>query len=176
MTKILLLALFAVAGLATAAPIISVSVTGTSGNYIYDFSVSNTLGGTNNINYFGVALDSSDTVGSPSVFEDFGPWQYNHSFGGSTTLYSSSWIDEYALTLQPGLTLGGFKVHSSKDSIATSIKWFAFADGGTYLGGDNFSSPDFPGFEGTVSPVPEPASMIALGFGALALFRRHKKA
>ena len=73
-------------------------------------------------------------------------------------------------------TVSGFKVHCTDTSLSTDIKWFAYALGGTYNGGDNFGSSIAPGFEGTVNTVPEPASMVALGFGALALVRRRKKA
>ncbi|MFZ4507257.1 MAG: PEP-CTERM sorting domain-containing protein [Fimbriimonas sp.] len=177
MKNILLLALVAVAGAASAAPIVSVTVTGTSGDYTYDFSINNTLGDANNIGFFGVVLGANHVVGIPEGFAFFGDgsWNQNATFGGSSTKYDNVWKDETWSTLKPGSTLGGFRVYSILP-LATDIKWFAFAYGGYYHGSDHFGSPNFPLFEGTVNAVPEPASMVALGAGALALVRRRKKA
>ena len=58
------------AGLSVAAPIVTETITGTSGNYTLDFSVQNNLGNTNDIYFFGVLIDSGrHIVGSPSGFD-----------------------------------------------------------------------------------------------------------
>jgi hypothetical protein len=154
--------------LASAAPTIMETTSGTSGDYTLDFSVTNNLGGTNGIYFFGVLLDSGrDITGSPGLFDPnaIETWS-NAAYGGSSTIYNNVWIDETTVGIQNGDTLGGFKVHSTDLSLPASIQWFAYSfypDGGAYQGTDNFNAQWNPGFEGTVgtgTAVPEPSTLL----------------
>lgn len=172
---------FATAALsASAAPLVSYTVSGSAGAYVLDFSVTNTLGGTNQIYFFGVQPPTR--TGDPLGWDDRGG--YSTAFdGGSGRVYASSWIDLNATqtnvgpnAIQPGDTLSGFQITVA--SLPTSgINWFAYAFGGTYAGGDNFKNQRNPGFEGRAfeagaSAVPGPAA--ALPFALMALRRRRK--
>jgi hypothetical protein len=166
---------------ASAAPVVSYTVSGTSGDYTLDFSVTNTLGGTNDIYFFGVLLDSGrDIVGSPA---GFGPnvwtsWN-NSGFGGSSLNYNNNWIDFSYSYLEPGQTVSGFDVMSTDATAPTSVNWFAYAYEGTYTGGDNFNNSYNPGFEGVATQgtsTPSPAAILPLLSGLVGVAVRRKKA
>jgi hypothetical protein len=56
--------------LAEANPVdVSYTVTGSAGNWTLDFSVTDNLGGTNDIYFFGVELSARDIVGSPTNWD-----------------------------------------------------------------------------------------------------------
>lgn len=158
------------AGLSVAAPIVTETVTGTSGNYTLDFTVQNNLGNTNDIYFFGVLIDSGrDIVDSPSGYNPntWMTWN-NSSFGGSNLTYNNNWIDLSYSNLPNGSTLGGFSVHTTDAVAPTSVHWFAYAFEGTYYGSDHFNSSGNPGFEGiTTSAVPEPSALMMAGIATV---------
>ncbi len=163
-----------------AEPIITETVTGTSGDYTLDFSVTNNLNGINSIYFFGVMMDSGNTIaGSPAGFDThFDAWS-NAPYGGSSLVYNLTWIDNNTFPIPFGTTQDGFLVHSTDTTLPTSIPWFAYGEQGTYTGTDNFNIQSNPGFEGLVSPqsVPEPSNLLVGLLGALggfAYFRRTK--
>ncbi|MFY9234123.1 MAG: PEP-CTERM sorting domain-containing protein [Fimbriimonadaceae bacterium] len=169
---------------AMAAPNVTVALSGSSGNWTMDFSVENTLGVNNmDIYFFGVQLSARDITGSPTTWDPntWTSWD-NSGFGGSSTIYNNNWINFNNVNdlIQNGETVSGFVAHSTDTNAPTSIRWFAFAadftgSGANYFGGDNFNSSSNPGFEGKIDVVPEPASMIALAVGGVALLRRRRK-
>jgi hypothetical protein len=164
------------------------SVTGSSGNYVYDFSITNNIGGTNNVYFFGVKTDSTNTIGSPANWAP-SPWNngWNNSYyGGSSLSYNNTWCCSFAGAIKSGETLSGFKVLDTGSTIKTSIPWFAFAFGGSDFNADGHFNSDFnPGFEGLTNvtstlagAVPEPATwaLMILGFGVVAHAMRRAKA
>jgi PEP-CTERM motif len=158
------------AGLSLAAPIVTETVSGTSGNYTLDFSVQNNLGNTNDIYFFGVLIDSGrDIVGSPTGFNpNTWPSWSNSAYGGSNLVYNNNWIDFTYSHLPNGSTLGGFSVHTTDAVAPTSVHWFAYAYEGTYYGSDHFNSSTNPGFEGvTRSAVPEPSTLVMAGLATV---------
>lgn len=165
------------------APNVSYTVAGSSGNWTLDFTVTSTfLPGEGNFYFFGVVLGSGRNIaGSPSGWDPNTWTSWNNSaFGGSSTVYNNNWIDltfgTGAPSIAPGETLSGFQAISSDSVAPTSVNWFAYASEGTYTGTGNFNTATNPGFEGTATVVPEPATMAILGLGAAALASRRRRA
>jgi len=178
--SLLLVALLA--GNVYAAPIVSFNVSGSSGNWTLDFSVKNTLGGSNEIYFFGVELPTRNITASPSGWDpnEWTSWN-NSALGGSSINYNNNWITNSTIVnpISNNQTFSGFDVLDTEATAPTSVPWFAFAELGTYSGNDNFLSASNPGFEGFASPnsVPLPPSALLLGSGLLGLvgLRRFRK-
>lgn len=163
-------------------PTVTMTTSGSSGNYTLDFSVMNNLGSTLDIYFFGVLVDSGrDITGSPVSFNPntWSSWN-NASYGGSATVYNNNWIDLSFNGLPAGNTLSGFDVHSTDAVAPTNVQWFAYAYGGYYSGTGNFNSQGNPGFEGNAgngANVPEPgalAMIASLGLTGAAMLRRKR--
>ena len=119
-------------GQSSAAPIVTATVTGTSGDYTLDFSVTNDLNGINSIYFFGVMMDSGNTIsGSPTGFDPtaIDAWSNAH-YGGSSLVYNLDWIDNITFPIPFGTTQDGFLVHSTDTTLPTSINWFAYGETG----------------------------------------------
>ena len=186
MKRLLVSVLFCLAatfGAAQAAPVdIAMTISGSSGNWVYNFSVTNNLGGTNDIYFFGVDLPSHNVTGSPSGWNpSTWPSWNNVPLGGSSIVYNNNWIANFSsFDIAPGGTLGGLQVTDNSVNALSSVDWFAFAEGGTYNDGGNFYSPSNPGFEGSVSAVsavPEPSTwaMMLLGFAGVGFMAYRRK-
>lgn len=170
------------AGVAYAGPVdVTYSVSGSAGNWVLDFSVSNNLNpSTMGIYFFGVELDTGrNIVGSPTNFDPdaWSTWD-NTGYGGSATIYNNNWIDFASnyTSILPGGSLAGFQAVYTGASAPTSVKFFAFANdptGGQYNGTDNFNNQWNPGFEG-IATVPAPASLGLMGLAGLAASRRRR--
>jgi hypothetical protein len=168
-------------------PGVSYTVTGSSGNWTLDFSVTNNLPSALNqlgIYFFGVELDARDIVGTPAGYDPdvWTTWD-NTPYGGSSIVYNNNWLGVSASGGIPqGSTLSGFQVHSISSAMPSSVPWFAWAYGigsDYYTGGDPYLfSLNNPGFEGTATPVPEPGLLQLpclvglLGFGRWFVRRR----
>ena len=137
--------------------------TGTARNWVYNFSVSNSLGGTNDVYFFGVNTPNANSSGNPAAWRDWNSGQdwNNTAYGGNGT-YNNPWIGDL---IQPGGTLSGFLVSDSSTTAMTTINWFAFAYGDTYTTGPYLNNSRNPGFEGTavaVSAVPSKPGLLLL--------------
>jgi hypothetical protein len=112
---------------------VTYTVSGSPGDWILNFSVTDNLGGTNDLYFFGVSIGSPDIVGSPTGWSvRSGTWS-NAGYGGSSTTYDNTWIagccSPYVL---PGGTLSGFEVLDTSSVAPASVQWFAWANLGTY--------------------------------------------
>jgi len=169
---------------AQASPIdVTYTVSGSAGSWIYDFSITNSLGGTNDIYFFGVEMSpfgARNIVGSPSSWDPDAHtgWNNSTSIGGSNINYDNIWIDlDYPTSILPGQTLSGFKTRSTASTILPSVRWFAWSAIGTYT--DSFCTMNCgapftnPGFEyGAIAAVPDPSTMWLVGTGVVGLSGR----
>ena len=184
MTKLkgaLLVGAMMVAPAAQAAPIdVTYTVSGSSGNWTYDFSLTNNLGGGNLIYFFGVQLQGHNIAGAPAGWNGnvWASWNPLTDDGaGPNITFDNNWIN-FGSTFGTGQTLSGFKATSSLSSPLDPVSWFAYATGGTYSGPGAFRTGGNPGFTGTatsgVAAVPEPATwaMMLAGFGAVGFAMR----
>jgi hypothetical protein len=185
MLRFVAVTLLALAGsfsAANSAPVgVTYSVSGAPGDYVYDFSVTNNVGGNASLYFFGVQIGNTDVVSSPGGWSANSydtPWS-NGGYGGSSTSYDNVWCCGGQIAV--GQTLSGFEVESTAAAPVSSVPWFAYAN--IYpqdLNADGHFSSDFnPGFEGiaTVAAVPEPSTwaMMILGFCSLGFMAyRHK--
>lgn len=157
---------------ASGAPIVSYSIMGSSSNWTLDFSVTNTLGDSNQIYFFGVSLPDRNITGTPTGWDSdrWSLWN-NNFYGGSNIDYNNNWIDRFVDSgspnmIDPGETLDGFEVFVDTYLAPTSVQWFAYAANGTYTGSDYFNLDENPGFEGVaINVVPEPSTFVLLGAG-----------
>jgi hypothetical protein len=141
---------------------VNYTVSGSTGDWIYDFSVTNNLGGTNDIYALSVTVADGSLTGSPA--------------GWGQGLGALEWCNEencgavFPSSVAPGDTLGGFIVTSTAEDKLLSVNWQADAFGGN-LGN--------PVFTGTVSATPLPAALplFSAGLGLMGLFgwRRKRK-
>jgi hypothetical protein len=167
---------------AQASPVdVTMTVSGSTGSWVYDFSVTDNLGGTNDVYFFGVKLPTEDVTGSPSGWS-----QWNSGapvgFTSSGTVYNNNW--EYHIassSIAPGQTLGGFEVTDHSVNSLSGVQWFAYSVGGSYSGPGCSPCGTNPGFEGTAAltaAVPEPSTwaMMILGFAGIGAmtYRRRK--
>lgn len=177
------LALAGLVASAQASPIdVSYTVSGSAGNWLIDFSVTDNLGGTNNVYLFGVQLSGRNIAGSPSGWDPNAYSSYNSGiYGGAGIEYDNIWITNPSgsSVVTPGQTSSGFQAVDTSSSAPQSVSWFAWSAGSGYTGpgcsmncGAPFTN---PGFEGVAAPVPEPASGWLIGTGLLGLGQLRRK-
>jgi hypothetical protein len=166
---------------------VSYTVSGSSGNFDLDFSVTNNMLAwpTQNVYFFGVQLSVYDITGSPGNFFDrHSDW--NPAFeGGSNTEYNNTWIDNPGNDdFLPGQTVSGFIVHVPDLVAPTDVSWIAIANSNSqipYTGGGNFVTDINPGFEGIANPagttVPEPPTLVmsSILFGMFGVVWTYKR-
>ena len=159
---------------------VNYTVSGGAGSWLLDFSVSDNLGGTNSLYYFGVRLSGSQIAASPTGWSQPSNASQNWNlYGGSNTEYNNLWITgpSGSNIVLPGHSLGGFEAIDTGLTAPSNVSWFAVSAGGTYpsLFGCSFicQAPfDNPGFEGVAnispSPIPELAAPVMLVIGLIA--------
>jgi hypothetical protein len=145
---------------ASASPVdASYTVSGTSGDWTYDFSVTNNLGGTNDIYAFAVLLPTATLTTAPANWIPI------------TTPTYKQWCYISCNTtggVLPGQTLGGFDFHDTTPNFETTISFLATAFGG------DLGNPSIPG---VASAVPEPSTwaMLLLGFAGIGFMAYRRK-
>jgi len=173
--RVVLAALMLVCSLAAniGPPMVSYTVSGTSGDYTLDFAVNNN---TNlDLFFFGVLLSSRNITGSPPNFNPNNYLSWNNStpynYGGSDITYNNNWIVDDNIAPPPGSTTSGFDVTVSDAVAPTSMNWFAYAyaGGAVYTGSGNFFLDNEPGFEGVASAATPEPSYLAVGAGIIGL-------
>jgi PEP-CTERM motif len=182
--------MFFITGIVEAAPVVTFTTGGSAGSWQADFSITNTLGGTNNIYMWGVQAPTNHIAGTPNFWTAYTITNWTNSGnGGSSILYNNVWATSIGATskyaILPGQT-GSFSVVYDSVVAPTSVAWFAYAAGGNYTGTDFFGNASYPGFEGVatvpgavpvVTPVPEPKTyaMLLVGLGLLGFTARRRK-
>lgn len=175
-------------------PVVTYTVSGTSGDYAVDFTVNNGSPGTGNqdIYGFGVFDPNGSVSSSPSTFADYsavyapGYYIYGDILNGTTLLYNDLWIDTSFSALPPGTSLSGFIMVDTSATAPTSLPYFLTGIGvgntlADYTGSGNLGPyPYNPAFEGNATPAPDAGStMPLLGVALCALqgvSRRFRKA
>jgi hypothetical protein len=144
--------MFVATGLAKAAVIdVNGTTSGSSGSWIADFSVTNNLGGSNVIYFFGIQAPTNNVVNSPPYWNstDWTNWNMIQ-FGGSNTIYNNNWIWG---TINPGQTTSGFQVMYNTIAPPINVSWFAFSYQGYYCDSSGVNCSWNPGFEGVTSMI-----------------------
>jgi hypothetical protein len=183
---IAVLALLSAAVTVQAQPVVTYSVSGSSGDYTLDFTVNNTTPGTQGQDiYFLGVYDPNGTVsgiptGDYSLYGAWNPYQFGQ--GGADIPYNLSWLDGEDSDLPTGTTVSGFDVLDTSSTAPTSVDYYACGFGyngvvETYTGPGNLGPRDTnPLFEGVaVSTVPEPTTLALAGLGGVALLLRKRK-
>ena len=193
-----LLFLPGIVGTAKANPVdVSFTVSGSAGNWVYDFSVTNNLGDGTAIYYVGVSLPNSVTGSIVRPTGWSAPAVTSQNWGlygsGTGTEYNDLWItcassavcdNQYGIF--NGQTLNGFQISDSGSSALTSVAWFA-VDAGYYgppqtgcsfICGAPYTNPGFEGLATAATsetPLPAALPLFAIGLGGLALIGRRRK-
>jgi hypothetical protein len=166
-----------------ATPIVTYTVTGTTGAYTLDFIVNNT--GTLGFDiYLFTVLADGNVSGAPAGYNStsYATSHYWDIGGTQTGPYNNLWIDPTYTFLPTGATLSGFTVNVTDLTAPTSITFSAFGEdnGRVYTGPGNLNTgnPSNPFFTGiAMEAVPDTSkTMILLGITALGLKMLKKQA
>ena len=170
------------------------TASGTSGNYLLNFTVVNNMtdNPTQNIYLFGVKLDNATIESSPTGFDPdiFTTWN-NSPYGGSNIDYNAIW-DDITATHFPGgsspTSLSGFTVRVTDVALPAAVNWFAYSkslsntaytgSGYFFIGGVNDSNVGFEGIFIHPTSVPEPSTLALISVSGIACgvwgFRRRR--
>jgi hypothetical protein len=172
--------LFVVFGLGTfslnvsAIPIVTYTVSGTSGNYTLDFTVNNT--GTLGFDlYLFTVLADGNISGAPAGYNasSYNTVHYWDIGGTQNGPFNNSWIDPTYTVLPTGRTLSGFTVNVSDLIAPTSIVYSAFGEdnGMIYTGPGNLNTgnPSNPFFTGSATESVPDTSITVVLFGLTAI-------
>ena len=175
-----------------AQPVVTYSVSGTSGDYSLDFTINNATPGTDGqwIYFMGVDDVNGTVTGVPSPFAQYTPFSpLAYDGAGGPLLYNDVWLaPDTDGIVADGTSLSGFTVLDTSATAPTSLPYFAYGyeDGASYTGPDNLDPRDNsfnPLFEGNAAGgagAPDSGatfSLLGLALGALGgVSRKLRKA
>jgi len=154
---------------------VTYTVSGSAGDYVLDFTVTNNMpaANANQVDYFfGVDVSGGTISATPTGGWSArgGTWDPYPNGGGPNEVYNDNWIGG---SIADGTSVSGFDVTVTSATAPTSVDWFAYTSGGsTYTGSDNFKGypTTNPGFAGTateaggsVTDTGSTAAMLAAG-------------
>ncbi len=153
-------------------PTVTYSVSGTAGDWAYDFTVTNNMAvGEPELYFFGVLMAERNIYSSPVNWNP----DAQTSWRCTSIIYNNIWITPYNEIPSGGGQLSGFKLYSTSQTAQTDVNWFVYGSGGSIYSGSGYTnSASNPCFEGVATVVPEPATMSLFGLGGLLLARRRK--
>jgi hypothetical protein len=168
-----------------AGPIVTYTVSGTTNNWILDFSITNSLNVPNlDLYQFGIAEGTGEIVGSPTNWAPLldNPINIGTTFPTAPDLFVNIWTADIPNggLIKSGETVSGFIVRSTSSLMPQSVEWYAIAfdytpDGhATYSGNDYYFSASNPLFVGTATAtVPEYGStllFLSIGIASVLAF------
>ena len=153
---------------------VTYTVSGSAGSWLLDFSVTNNLGGTQEVYFFGTQ-SSGIVFGLPTGWNGNGVNSSNSLLGGSATVYNNNWLNRPPTpgAVGAGQTLSGFQVQISDLVAPSNVAWFAYGIGSDYAGPGCFhcgSNPGFEGIAGSAVPLPAALPLFATGLGLMGWF------
>jgi hypothetical protein len=179
---------------AEAAPVeVTYTVTGTSGNWYLNFTVSNNVDSEYIISNFGVSADSRTWYESAPTYWQAWTSIAGFNYSGQRFIFEINWTtgssNSYSDKIDNGESLGGFVVHSTSVDMPASWYWYtngrsptSYSGPGNYL----YSNPSIPTkltFIGEASlstggnpntpanpSIPEPDSIFLVNLGLVSLF------
>jgi len=164
-----------------AQPVVTYTVSGSSGNFTLDFIVNNTTPGSQGFDiYLFSVFVGGDISGSPSGYNTSSFDTDHYWVLGSTPYgpYNKMWIDPTYAQLPTGSTLSGFTVNLTSATAPASVPYFAWGYNyvGIYSGPGNLNTgnPNNPFFMGNAVLVPEPATLTLVVGASLLLIGRSR--